>query len=79
MVLLRWSSRAGRTFFFPAPPAIFASLGAGAVGLFVIGASISVFTGRSAIFSGTRQLALGLMAAGATFAIGKLVGVAVAG
>jgi len=66
-------------FFLHAPLALFVSLAAGAVGLFVIGTSISVFTGRSAIYSGMRQLVLGLVAAGATFAIGKLVGVAVAG
>ena len=44
-----------------------------------IGAIITLFTGRSALFSGSRQLALGFAAAGLTFAIGKAIGVAVAG
>jgi len=66
-------------FFLRAQVAMLGSIAAGSVGLFLIGASISIFTGRSALFSGARQLALGLLAAGATFAIGKLVGVAVAG
>jgi vacuolar iron transporter family protein len=66
-------------FFLRGSIAIFASIAAGSVGLFLIGASISIFTGRSALFSGARQLLLGLLAAGATFAIGKLIGVAVGG
>jgi VIT1/CCC1 family predicted Fe2+/Mn2+ transporter len=66
-------------FFLGGTNATFASVGGGAAGLFVIGAAISVFTGRSAVFSGARQLVLGLLAAGVTFAIGRLVGAAVAG
>jgi vacuolar iron transporter family protein len=60
-------------------PAIVASLAAGGAGLGVIGAAIAVFTGRSALFSAGRQLVLGLLAAGVTFGIGKLIGVALAG
>jgi VIT1/CCC1 family predicted Fe2+/Mn2+ transporter len=59
--------------------AICMSIAAGAVGLLVIGCGISVFTGRSALFSGTRQLVLGLAAAGVTFGVGRLVGAAIAG
>lgn len=59
--------------------AVPASLVAGSVGLFCSGAAISVFTGRSLLLSGGRQLALGLAAAGATFGVGRLIGVAVAG
>jgi VIT1/CCC1 family predicted Fe2+/Mn2+ transporter len=66
-------------FFLHGSGAILASIGAGSVGLFLIGAGISIFTGRSALFSGGRQLLLGLLAAGATFAIGKIIGVAVGG
>jgi VIT1/CCC1 family predicted Fe2+/Mn2+ transporter len=36
-----------------------------------------VLTGRSAVFSGTRQLVLGLLAAGSTFGIGRLIGFAI--
>jgi VIT1/CCC1 family predicted Fe2+/Mn2+ transporter len=66
-------------FFLEGQTAILVSIAAGALGLFIIGAGISVFTGRSAIFSGTRQLLLGLAAAGVTFGIGKLVGAAITG
>jgi vacuolar iron transporter family protein len=54
--------------------AVWASVGAGAVGLFLIGAAISVFTGRSVVYSGGRQLVLGLAAAAVTFAIGRALG-----
>jgi len=56
-----------------------ASVAAGGVGLFVIGAAISLFTGRNVLWSGTRQLLLGFAAAGATYAIGRAIGVAVTG
>ena len=46
-------------------------------GLFAIGAAITLLTGRSALFSGTRQLLLGLLAAAVTFGIGRLIGVSV--
>src|SRR5436309_3040656 len=47
--------------------------------LFGIGGAITIFTGKAAWQSGGRQLLLGLAAAGVTFAVGKLIGVAVAG
>ncbi len=50
-----------------------------AIGLFLIGASITLFTGRSVLFSGTRQVLFGLTAAAITFLIGRLIGVSVAG
>lgn len=49
------------------------------VGLFVIGAAITLFTGRSVWFSGTRQVLFGLAAAAVTFLIGRLIGVSLAG
>jgi VIT1/CCC1 family predicted Fe2+/Mn2+ transporter len=55
------------------------SIGAGGVGLFAVGAAISLFTGRSMWWSGARQLLLGFAAAGATYAIGRAIGVAVGG
>lgn len=48
-------------------------------GLFVIGAAITLFTGRSVLFSGTRQVLFGLAAAAVTFIIGRLIGVSLAG
>ena len=50
-----------------------------ALGLFAIGAAITLMTGRNALTSGLRQVAFGLAAAGITFGIGKLIGVSVAG
>ena len=47
----------------------------GAGGLFVIGAAITLFTGKSIWYSGLRQVAFGLAAAAVTFGIGKLIGV----
>ena len=43
--------------------------------LFGVGALISIFTGRSVLFSGGRQLLIGLAAAGVTFALGSIIGV----
>lgn len=50
-----------------------------ALGLFGIGAAITLFTGRSVWTSGLRQVAFGLAAAAVTFGIGKLIGVSLAG
>jgi vacuolar iron transporter family protein len=50
-----------------------------AAGLFVIGAGITLFTGRSLFYSGFRQVLFGLTAAAVTFGIGKLIGTAIAG
>jgi len=46
--------------------------------LFGVGALLSFFTGRSALLSGLRMLAIGAAAGLATFGIGRLVGVAIA-
>lgn len=50
-----------------------------AVALFGVGAAVSVFTAGSAFRSGIRMLVIGLVAAAATFGIGRLLGVAVTG
>lgn len=49
------------------------------VGLFIIGSGITLFTGRSVLFSGTRQVLFGLTAAAFTFGIGRLIGVNIGG
>ncbi len=59
--------------------ALLASAGLSALGLFLIGAAITLFTGRSVAYSGTRQVLFGLVAAAATFTVGRLIGVAVTG
>ena len=56
--------------------AMLASVVASAIVLFAIGAAISVLTGRSAWISGMRQLVIGLAAAGVTYGIGRVLGVA---
>ena len=60
-------------------PAVISSLAASGVALFLIGAGTTLFTGRAVWFSGMRQLLVGFAAAGVTFGIGKLIGVAVTG
>ena len=60
-------------------PAIIASLAASRLALFLIGAGTTLFTGRWVLSSGLRQLLIGFAAAGVTFAVGKLIGVAVTG
>ena len=63
-------------FFATGTTAVVAAIIFAAVGLFVIGALISLLTGRGAVFSGTRQLIFGLVAAGLTFGLGHLIGTA---
>lgn len=59
--------------------AITISIVLSATGLFVIGAAITLFTGKSIWYSGFRQVLFGLMAAGITFGIGKLIGISITG
>jgi VIT1/CCC1 family predicted Fe2+/Mn2+ transporter len=57
--------------------AVVASLAGSAVGLFLLGAGITLFTSRSLLFSGLRQVAFGLAAAAITFGIGRAIGVSI--
>jgi vacuolar iron transporter family protein len=66
------------TYLFGSSSLVLALL-VGGVGLFVAGALTSRFTTRSWWLSGLRQLAFGAIAAGATFVVGMLIGVSVAG
>jgi len=59
--------------------AVTASLAVSALALFGIGAAITLFTGMPVWRSGGRQLLLGLAAAGVTYGVGRLIGVAVTG
>lgn len=45
--------------------------------LFGIGAAITLLTGRSVLYSGTRQVLIGLAAAALTYGLGQLLGVAI--
>jgi VIT1/CCC1 family predicted Fe2+/Mn2+ transporter len=55
--------------------ALFASIGLTALALFGVGAAVSLLTGKSAIYTGLRQLAIGAAAAAITYAVGSLIGV----
>ena len=52
------------------------AVGVTAIALFAVGALLSLFTGRSALRSGVRMLALGGLAGAVTFVVGRLAGVA---
>ena len=58
---------------------VLASAAASATTLFLIGAAITVFTGRGVLFSGTRQLLIGMSAAAITYGVGTLLGTAIRG
>jgi VIT1/CCC1 family predicted Fe2+/Mn2+ transporter len=68
---------------FPALPFVWARgtfaiglcIGLSSVGLAAIGVFTSLFNGRSASFSAFRQIVIGMVAAGFTFGIGRLLGV----
>src|SRR5512138_700185 len=64
-------------FFLSGTQAIILSLIVSAVGLFIIGAAITLMTGKSIWFSGTRQVIVGIAAAALTYGIGKLIGVSI--
>jgi VIT1/CCC1 family predicted Fe2+/Mn2+ transporter len=65
--------------FLTGTAGIIVSAAASALGLFLIGAAITLMTGRNLILSGLRQMGFGLAAAAITFGIGRLVGVNVGG
>jgi VIT1/CCC1 family predicted Fe2+/Mn2+ transporter len=65
--------------FLSGMAAVIWSLLISAVGLFIIGTGITLFTGRSILFSGSRQVIFGLTAAVITFGIGRLIGVNLGG
>ncbi len=63
-------------FFFGASwPLVALSIGVSGLALFAVGAALSIFTGRSVMISGGRQLLIGAVAATVTFFLGKLIGV----
>lgn len=65
--------------FLDGKNAILLSLGSSVVGLFGIGAAITLLTGKSILFSGFRQVLFGLAAAAVTYGIGSWIGVSLAG
>ncbi|MGO4906548.1 VIT1/CCC1 transporter family protein [Flavobacterium sp. W20_MBD1_R3] len=65
--------------FLDGKNAILLSLGSSVIGLFGIGAAITLLTGKGILFSGLRQVSFGLVAAAITYGIGSLIGVSLAG
>ncbi|MBI1795310.1 MAG: VIT1/CCC1 transporter family protein [Chloroflexi bacterium] len=63
--------------FWGGTNAIYLSLAVSAVGLFIIGAAITLMTGRGVLFSGFRQVVVGMAAAALTYGVGRLIGVSV--
>jgi len=57
--------------------AIILSVSLSTAGLFLIGAAITLYTGKNVWYSGIRQVLFGLAAAAVTFGIGKLIGVSI--
>lgn len=63
--------------FWGGATAIYLSLAISGSGLFIIGAAITLMTGRGVLYSGFRQVLVGLAAAGLTYGVGKLIGVSI--
>jgi VIT1/CCC1 family predicted Fe2+/Mn2+ transporter len=59
--------------------AVYVSMAVSAFALFLVGAAITLMTGRNVFYSGFRQVIIGLTAAIITFGVGKLIGVSIAG
>lgn len=66
-------------FVLDGSAAVLVSVAGSAAALFALGAGITLLTARSVLFSGLRQVAFGLAAAGITYTIGRLIGVTLAG
>jgi VIT1/CCC1 family predicted Fe2+/Mn2+ transporter len=64
--------------FGDGPVAFAMALGLSLTALFAVGAGVSVLTGRSTLYSGVRQVAIGAVAAAVTYGVGTVIGVAVA-
>src|SRR5262249_12999219 len=65
--------------FLTGAHAVIMSLGVSTLALFLIGAGITLLTGRDVLSSGTRQVLFGLAAAGLTYGIGRVIGGTLAG
>jgi VIT1/CCC1 family predicted Fe2+/Mn2+ transporter len=62
-------------FFGGGNRTLLVAVGLTAVALFIVGATLSLFTGRNAWLGGARMLAIGTAAGAATYIIGKALGV----
>ena len=55
-------------------PALLGALGLSFAALFIVGAAVSLVTGRGFLFSGVRQVLIGAAAAAVTFGVGTVIG-----
>jgi VIT1/CCC1 family predicted Fe2+/Mn2+ transporter len=65
--------------FLSGAAAVGVSVAVSALTLFLIGAAITLLTGRSVWYSGMRQLVIGLAAAALVYGVGRLLGVTLSG
>lgn len=65
--------------FLTGSTAVLVSILLSTLGLFLLGTVITLFTGRTVLYSGMRMVIFGLLAAAITFGIGRLIGVSLAG
>ena len=61
--------------FLSGTAGVLVSAGCSALGLFIMGAIITVMTGKHPVISGLRQVLFGLATAALTFGIGRIIGV----
>jgi VIT1/CCC1 family predicted Fe2+/Mn2+ transporter len=66
-------------FFLSGLVGVIVSVCCAMVAMFGIGAGITLLTGRNVFYAGTRQVILGLLAAGITFGLGRMIGTSLTG
>jgi len=64
-------------FFTSGKQALYLSVISSFIGLFVIGAAITLFTGKNVFYSGFRQVVFGLTAGAITYVVGSWLGAAI--
>ena len=65
--------------FLAGSPAVLTSVTVSMLALFLLGAGITLLTGQRALTSGSRQVLIGMAAAGLTYALGRLLGISLRG
>jgi VIT1/CCC1 family predicted Fe2+/Mn2+ transporter len=65
--------------FLAGSPAVLTSVTVSMLTLFLLGAGITLLTGQRALTSGSRQVLIGMAAAGLTYALGRLLGISLRG
>lgn len=65
--------------FLHGTAAVAASAFLSAAGLFAVGAATTLYTGRTVLYAGTRQVLFGLAAAAVTYIIGHFIGTSIVG